>query len=155
MRTVGGWVVVAGTTVVIGMLGLLILRQSLLNGVAIAAAATVAMVLLAPLTLLPAPLGFSGTRLAKPSRIRPPRWLRRTTARSAGSERPAAERWAGVIQRHPVTAAVLSGAFILVLAAPALGSKLSMPADPSEPLGPVGYASYATVPDTPGARSGR
>ena len=147
MRTAGRSVLVAGTTVVIGMLGLLILRQSLLNGVAIAAAATVAMVLLASLTLLPALLGFSGTRLAKPSRIRPPRWLRRTTARSAGSERPAAERWAGVIQRHPVTAAVLSGAFILVLAAPALGMKLSMPDESSEQRGTMGYASYATMAD--------
>src|SRR5260370_13134869 len=127
MRTVGGWVVVAGTTVVIGMLGLLILRQSLLNGVAIAAAATVTMVLLASLTLLPGLLGFSGTRLAKPSRIRPPRWLRRTTARPAKSERPAAERSACVIPRHPLTALVLAGAFILLLAAPVLGMKLSMP----------------------------
>ena len=82
MRTAGRSVLVAGTTVVIGMLGLLILRQALLNGVAVAAAATVAMVLLASLTLLPALLGFSGTRLAKPSRIKPPEWMRRTTARS-------------------------------------------------------------------------
>jgi RND superfamily putative drug exporter len=43
MRTAGRSVLVAGITVVIGMLGLLILRQSLLNGVAVAAAATVAM----------------------------------------------------------------------------------------------------------------
>ena len=72
MRTAGRSVLVAGITVVIGMLGLLILRQSLLNGVAVAAAATVAMVLLASLTLLPALLGFSGTRLAKPSRSQAP-----------------------------------------------------------------------------------
>ena len=82
MRTAGRSVLVAGITVVIGMLGLLILRQSLLNGVAVAAAATVAMVLLASLTLLPALLGFSGTRLAKPSRVKPPKWMRRTTVRS-------------------------------------------------------------------------
>jgi RND superfamily putative drug exporter len=145
MRTAGRSVLVAGTTVVIGMLGLLILRQSLLNGVAIAAAATVTMVLLASLTLLPALLGFSGTRLAKPSRIRPPRWLRRRTTRPAKSELPAAERWAGVIQRHPVVATVLSGAFILVLAAPALGMKLSMPDESAEQRGTMGYASYATM----------
>ena len=58
MRTAGRSVLVAGITVVIGMLGLLILRQSLLNGVAVAAAAAVAIVLLASLTLLPALLGF-------------------------------------------------------------------------------------------------
>ena len=60
-----GSVLTAGTTVVIGMLGLLVLRQPLLNGVAVAAAATVAMTVLAALTLLPALLGFTGTRLGK------------------------------------------------------------------------------------------
>src|SRR5580693_690073 len=102
MHTAGRSVLVAGITVVIGMLGLLILRQSLLNGVAVAAAATVAMVLLASLTLLPALLGFSGTRLAKPTRVKLPAWMRGTTNRSGKPALPAAERWAGVIQRHPV-----------------------------------------------------
>ena len=69
MRTAGRAVLTAGTTVVIGMLGLLVLRQALLNGVAIAAAATVAMTVLASLTLLPALLGFTGHRLARPSRL--------------------------------------------------------------------------------------
>jgi uncharacterized membrane protein YdfJ with MMPL/SSD domain len=70
MRTAGVSVLTAGTTVVIGMLGLLVLRQSLLNGVAIAAAATVAMTVLGALTLLPALLALfsgqgTGTRLGK------------------------------------------------------------------------------------------
>jgi RND superfamily putative drug exporter len=69
MRTAGRAVLTAGITVVIGMLGLLVLRQALLNGVAIAAAATVAMTVLAALTLLPALLGFTGNRLARPSRL--------------------------------------------------------------------------------------
>ena len=69
MRTAGRAVLTAGTTVVIGMLGLLVLRQALLNGVAIAAAATVAMTVVAALTLLPALLSFTGTRLARPSRL--------------------------------------------------------------------------------------
>ena len=69
MRTAGRAVLTAGTTVVIGMLGLLVLRQPLLNGVAIAAAATVAMTVIASLTLLPALLSFTGTRLARASRL--------------------------------------------------------------------------------------
>jgi RND superfamily putative drug exporter len=145
MRTAGRSVLVAGITVVIGMLGLLILRQSLLNGVAVAAAATVAMVLLASLTLLPALLGFSGTRLAKPTRVKLPKWMRGTTNRSGEPGLPAAERWAGVIQRHPVVAAAVSGVFILVLAAPALGMKLSFPDESAQARGTMGYASYATM----------
>src|SRR5262249_60627931 len=69
MRRAGRAVLTAGTTVVTGMLGLLVLRQPLLNGVAIAAAATVAMTVIAALTLLPALLSFTGTRLARPSRL--------------------------------------------------------------------------------------
>ncbi|HTT50046.1 MAG TPA: MMPL family transporter [Streptosporangiaceae bacterium] len=146
MRTAGRTVLVAGTTVIIGMLGLLVLREPLMNGVAVAAAATVAMVLLGSLTLLPALLGFTGTRLARPSRLRLPRWL---GGRPAGdgltASRPAAERWAEMIQRRPAVAAVLSAGLILALAAPALGMKLSMPDESSQARGTVGYASYATM----------
>ena len=60
MRTAGRSVLTAGITVVIGMLGLLVLREPLMNGVAVAAAATVAMTVLASMTLLPALLGFTG-----------------------------------------------------------------------------------------------
>jgi RND superfamily putative drug exporter len=148
MSTAGRTVIIAGTTVIIGMLGLLVLRQSLLNGVAIAAAATVAMVLLGSLTLLPALLGFTGTRLAKPSRLRLPRWLGGRPASAASGQpahRPAAERWAGLIQRRPLLAALLSAGLILLLAAPALGMKLSMPDESSQARGTMGYASYATM----------
>jgi uncharacterized membrane protein YdfJ with MMPL/SSD domain len=143
MRTAGKSVLTAGTTVVIGMLGLLVLRQSLLSGVAIAAAATVAMTVLGALTLLPALLGFSGTRLARPSRFR----LRRadTTSRSGKPKLHPAERWAGVIQRNPVIAAAISAAVILLLAAPALAMKLAMPDESAQARGTMGYASYATM----------
>ena len=155
MRTAGRTVLIAGTTVIIGMLGLLVLRQSLLNGVAIAAAATVAMIVLGSLTLLPALLGFTGTRLARPSRLNPlPRGQVFGRARSQARRgaqaavRPSsagpAERWAAVIQRHPAVAAVPSAALILVLAAPALGMKLSMPDESARPAGPWG--TRATPP---------
>ena len=154
MSTAGRTVVIAGTTVIIGMLGLLVLRQSLLNGVAIAASATVAMVLLGSLTLLPALLGFTGTRLGKPSRLRLPRWLggRRAMGTAAAGQptgqstrRPAAERWAAMIQRRPLVAALLSCGLLLILAAPLLGIKLSMPDESSQARGTMGYSSYATM----------
>ena len=152
MSTAGRTVVIAGTTVIIGMLGLLVLRQSLLNGVAIAASATVAMVLLGSLTLLPALLGFTGTRLAKPSRLRLPRWLGGHPARGATAQsgvqaarRPAAERWAAMIQHRPALAALASGGLLLLLAAPALTMKLSMPDESSQARGTMGYSSYATM----------
>jgi len=157
MRTAGRSVLTAGTTVAIGMLGLLVLRQQLLNGVAVAAAATVAMTVLGSLTLLPALLGFTGTRLARPSRIRLPKALRRRPRQDRQAQGrdgravnryakiPAAERWAAVIQRRPVLAAAASVIVILLLAAPALGMKLSMPDESAQARGTMGYASYATM----------
>jgi uncharacterized membrane protein YdfJ with MMPL/SSD domain len=144
MRTAGRTVLIAGGTVVVGMLGLLVLRQTLLNGVAVAAAATVATTMLGSLTLLPALLGFTGTGLAKPSKLRVPRWL---GGRPAGklADRPAAERWAAMIQRRPVIAAAVSAGVILALAAPALGMKLNMPDESSQARSTMGYQSYAIM----------
>jgi RND superfamily putative drug exporter len=144
MRTAGRTVLIAGATVVIGMMGLLVLRQPLLNGVAVAAAATVAMVLLGSLTLLPALLGFSGTRLAKRSRLLGGR-RNRSATEGRSARIPAAQRWAGVIQRRPVLATVISTGIILALAAPALGMKLNFPDESSQARGTMGYASYATM----------
>jgi RND superfamily putative drug exporter len=153
MRTAGRSVLVAGTTVVIGMMGLLVLRESLMNGVAVAAAATVAMTVLGSLTLLPALLGFTGTRLARPSRIRLPGRKSRgaasgaTDVRSAESSSPWAERWAAVISRHPVVSAVLATVTILILAVPVLSMKLSFPDESAQASGTMGRASYLTMAD--------
>jgi uncharacterized membrane protein YdfJ with MMPL/SSD domain len=149
MRTAGRSVLTAGVTVAIGMLSLLVLRQSLLNGVAVAAAVTVGMTVLAALTLLPALLRCTGTRLARPAR------LGRLLSRGRGSrgairsehEGGWAYRWAAVIQRRPVVALVVATGVIALLAAPALGLKLSFPDESAQARGTMGYASYATMAD--------
>jgi len=144
MRTAGVSVLTAGTTVVIGMLGLLVLRQQLLNGVAVAAAATVAMTVLGALTLLPALLGFSGTRLGKTT-ILERRRHRRESRDGTRDSRSRSERWALFIQRHKVAAALSATVFILLLAAPVLTMKLSFPDESAQARGTMGYASYSTM----------
>jgi putative drug exporter of the RND superfamily len=144
MRTAGVSVLTAGTTVVIGMLGLLVLRQSLLNGVAVAAAATVAMTVLGALTLLPALLGFTGTRLGKAT-ILERRRNRRETRKGTRGGRSRSERWALFIQKHKVMAALSATAFLLLLAAPVLTMKLSFPDESAQARGTMGYASYAAM----------
>ena len=140
MRTAGVSVLTAGSTVVIGMLGLLVLRQSLLNGVAIAAAATIVMTVLGALTLLPALLGFSGTRLGKPTL--PTRRRGRKHADRPAVATSRSEQWALFIQKHKVAAAVTATGFILLLAAPVLAMKLSFPDESAQARGTMGYASY-------------
>jgi uncharacterized membrane protein YdfJ with MMPL/SSD domain len=144
MRTAGVSVLTAGATVVIGMLGLLVLRQSLLNGVAVAAAATVAMTVLGALTLLPALLGFTGTRLGKAT-ILERRRNRREARKGIRGGRSRSERWALFIQKHKVMAALSATAFLLLLAAPVLTMKLSFPDESAQARGTMGYASYAAM----------
>jgi RND superfamily putative drug exporter len=50
-----------------------------------------------------------------------------------------------VVQRHPVSAALAAAGVILILAAPALAMKLSMPDESAQARGTMGYASYAAM----------
>lgn len=59
----GRAVVFAGLTVVISLLGMLLIGLGFISGLAIAAATTVAVTMVASVTLLPALLGFAGLRI--------------------------------------------------------------------------------------------
>ena len=61
--TAGRAVAFAGTTVVISLLGMLIMRLSFITGLAIGAAVVVAVTMVASLTLLPALMGFAGPKV--------------------------------------------------------------------------------------------
>jgi RND superfamily putative drug exporter len=61
--TAGRAVLFAGTTVVISLLGMIIMGMSFVTGLAVSAAAVVAITMVASLTLLPALLGFAGSKV--------------------------------------------------------------------------------------------
>ncbi|MGI8939729.1 MAG: MMPL family transporter [Iamia sp.] len=61
--TAGRSVLFAGTTVVISLLGMLLMGVTFVQGLAVGAAAVVAVTVAASLTLLPALLGFAGERV--------------------------------------------------------------------------------------------
>jgi uncharacterized membrane protein YdfJ with MMPL/SSD domain len=63
LNTSGRAVLIAGTTVCIALLGMLVLRVSYISGLGIAAAVTVLFTIAAATTLLPALLGFLGMRV--------------------------------------------------------------------------------------------
>jgi len=111
MNTAGRSVAFAGITVVIAVMGLFVAGVNLLYGVAVATSLSVLLVLTASLTLLPALLTFFGRRIGdrRPKPTQGARWL----------------AWISAIQRRPALAALLSTAFLLLLAAPALGLRLA------------------------------
>jgi putative drug exporter of the RND superfamily len=61
--TAGRSVLFAGTTVVISLLGMLLMGVTFVTGLAIGAASVVAVTVAASLTLLPALIGFAGTKI--------------------------------------------------------------------------------------------
>ncbi len=142
ITTAGRAVLFAGTTVVIALLGLIATGQTMMNGVAVGASATVLVTMIAAVTLLPAFLGFAGRRIHGLRLPRP------TSRRLGGTDAPRqerrtpAERWAGMVQRRPLTAAALASVALLVLTAPLLSMRLSLPDASVQPRDRSSYLSY-------------
>jgi RND superfamily putative drug exporter len=146
VATAGRSVLIAGTTVLISVLGLFLMGVSYLQGVALSASLAVLVVMAAAVTLLPALLSLAGPRVNK---LRIP-GLGRTLAR----ERPApAARWSRFIQRRPWTAAIAGAAIVLALAAPVLGLRLGFPDEGNDQAGSMTRRAYdlATQAFGPGA----
>src|SRR3954471_10937865 len=133
VTTAGRSVIIAGSTVVIAVLGLFLTGLSYMYGVALSAAIAVLVMMLASITLLPALLSYLGPRV---DRLRIPllgRGLRPDrVAASEGKESPAL-RWAHGVQKRPWLAAIAATAVLLALAAPALGMRLGFPDAGNDP----------------------
>jgi putative drug exporter of the RND superfamily len=120
VATAGRSVLVAGGTVVVSMMGLVLMGLSYMNGVALAASLAVLVVMAASVTLLPALLAIAGPRV---NRLRIPLLGRRRAPEGDGL----AARWSRVVQRRPWTAILAGVAMLLVLAAPATGLRFGFP----------------------------
>jgi RND superfamily putative drug exporter len=130
VTTAGRSVLIAGCTVVIAVLGLILTGLSYMYGVAIATSLAVLVVMVASITLLPAFLSYLGPRVDK---LRIP-FLGRALRpdRQPTGESPAA-RWSHAVQRRPWPAAIIALAILLALAAPALGMRLGFPDAGNDP----------------------
>ncbi len=128
VTTAGRSVLIAGSTVVIAVLGLFLTGLDYMYGVALSAAFAVLVVMLAAVTLLPALLSYLGPNV---DRLRIP-FLGQRLKAEGGSDSPAA-RWSRAVQRRPWTAAIAATALLLALAAPALGMRLGFPDAGNDP----------------------
>ena len=123
--TSGTAVVFAGFTVVIALLGLVLAGIPSVATMGYASAITVAVAMIAAVTLLPALLGLAGLRID--------RWKigRRSHASGTSSEahRTTAGRWANHIGHHPWRFALLSLVVLVSLAAPAIAMRTGIADD--------------------------
>ncbi|MGQ5594909.1 MMPL family transporter [Streptomyces sp. ESR1.13] len=143
VATTGRAVVFAGATVCIALLGMLILRLSFLNGVAIAASLTVILTVAASVTLLPALLSYIGPRaLSRRER-------RRLAEHGPEPEVPTgfAARWSAFVERHPKLLGALALVVITVIALPTLGLRLGTSDQGNDPKGTTTRQAYDLLAD--------
>jgi RND superfamily putative drug exporter len=141
--TAGRAVVFAGCTVVISLLGLFVMGVDFVNGMAVGTSVTVAIVMLASITLLPALLGFVG------------RTIDRFSVRRRRAPKPQEQtlwyRWSRVVQRRPWPAFLGGLAFLLVLAIPLLSMRLAFPDAGGNPKSDTTRQAYDLVAEGFGA----
>ncbi len=134
--TAGKAVAFAGSTVIVALLGMFVLRIEFFNGLALAAATTVLMVMLSALWMLPALLSLLGAHSLG---------LRLPWARHPRPFDPEASRWNSygrLLQRRPVVPVVLALIVIGVLAWPARSMTLGFPDAGSDAPGSVSRVGF-------------
>jgi len=136
--TSGQAVLISGATVLVAMSGMLLAGSGVFTSLGIGAMIVVFVSMLGSLTVLPALLAKLGDRIDRGAvavaaagigRVlrREPRWVARLRARRTLLQRVKGTRaesrvWGAILRpslRHPATAALLSTAFLVVLAVPA------------------------------------
>ncbi|HEX3977799.1 MAG TPA: MMPL family transporter [Solirubrobacteraceae bacterium] len=119
MDTSGRAILLAGTTVVIALLGMFATGVTFMYGLAIASVLAVILVMAASLTVLPSLLAAWGPRV-----VRPTRRARRREARGVAPRESAWRRWSLLVQSRPWPLAAASLVVMLVFLVPVLGLRL-------------------------------
>jgi RND superfamily putative drug exporter len=133
MTTSGRAVMFAGFTVMISLLGMLVMRLSFLDGLAVGTSLAVAIAVAAALTLLPALLGFVGTNVNR---------LRIHRRHAAGANQGLFARWARVVQRRPAIIATAGLGVLLVAALPVLSMRLGSADASNDPKSATTHKAY-------------
>jgi RND superfamily putative drug exporter len=149
--TSGAAVVVAGSTVVISILGLYISDVAFVGALGLAAAITVAVSMLAALTLVPAFMGASGENIrALTARLKA--WKAGETARAQATrtaavtqeqhEHSAFARWGRKVSAQPLPWLVASVVVLGVLAIPFFSITLGQPDNGTNPTSDSSRRAY-------------
>ena len=137
MDTSGRAILLAGTTVVIALLGMFATGVTFMYGLSIASVLAVLLVLAASLTVLPALLASWGDRV-----VRPTRRARRRMERGEAPRESSWRRWSVLVQKRPWPLAVASTALMLVFLIPVLGMRLESSDAGNDPSSTSSYRAY-------------
>ncbi|MGW1996247.1 MMPL family transporter [Embleya sp. NPDC001921] len=135
LGTAGSSVVFAGLTVIIALCGLAVVGIPFLTLMGLCAAAAVLVALLIALTLLPAVLGFAGTKLVSfiDTRLRPGHHEEVARITATEPARTFGAAWARFVVRYRIPALVVGVGLLLLMAVPAASMELGLPSAASQP----------------------
>jgi RND superfamily putative drug exporter len=136
MDTSGRAILLAGTTVVIALLGMFATGVAFMYGLSIASIIAVLLVLAASLTLTPALLSRFGHRVVRPSRSERRRIQRGTPHESAW------RRWSVEVQARPKTLALGSLAVMIICVVPFFALRLDSSDAGNDPTNTSTYNAY-------------
>ena len=142
--TAGGSVVFAAGTVIIALCGLAVVGIPFLTIMGVAAAGAVLLAMLLSLTLVPAVLGFAGTKIGNFSRFPFGKEHSERIARQS-VERPEKAhgwRWARFVVHHRIPVLFVGVAVLVVLALPATQVELGLPGASSNPKSSTSRKAY-------------
>jgi RND superfamily putative drug exporter len=142
MDTSGRAILLAGTTVVIALLGMFATGVSFMYGLAIASVLAVLLVLVASLTVLPALLSAYGHRVVRPSRS-----ARRRQARGEAPRGSAWRRWSLIVQSRPWPLAAASLLVMVLFLVPVFGLRLDSSDAGNDPSGTSTYRAFNLISD--------
>jgi RND superfamily putative drug exporter len=138
VHTAGRAVLFAGSTVIIALLGLFVLRINFFNGLSLAAAVTVLCVMLSALWFLPALLSLLGTKAIA---LRLP-WGKKPGSMVGHPEGKAWAHYGRFLQKRPLIPALLALAVVVVLAIPVFSLREGFADDSGKPVGSPARIAY-------------
>ncbi len=153
-ETSGASVVIAGSTVVVAILGLYLSGVPFVGAMGLAAAVVVAITMLAALTLVPSFMGLVRNNVRSlPSRVRAHRQgittqeqaQQTATATEEHHEQSAFARWGRRVARQPWPWGIASVLVLLVLAIPLLSINLGQPDNGTNPLNESSRQAYDLI----------
>jgi putative drug exporter of the RND superfamily len=151
LDTAGRAVLVAGSTVVVSMLGLFAMGLSFMRGAAIVTIVAVFIVMAAAVTLFPALLSYFGRWV---DRLRLPLGRRASVQVAEGGHILPTRRWAGwsrIVSRHSILATFAGVGLLLAMAAPFLGVRYGFPDAGNDAADKSSRQAYDMVSESFGA----
>ncbi len=138
--TAGTAVCVAGSTVFVAMVALSIVQIPFLTVMGLCAGGAVVVAVTAALTLVPALLSLTGSRL-----VTTPRARRRIAAADEPGYRPLSRRYVGLLTRQPVLILLAGVILLLLVASPALHIRLGLPDAGAQPTSQTTRRAYDLI----------